>query len=82
MANKSTRAVRRRIEFDDEMWHALRLLSADSGKPLQGLADEAFRDLLVKHHRPANLREALRRSARMQPANDAKPARAVRRLTT
>ena len=29
----------------------------------QELADEAFRDLLKKHGRPASLKEALRRSA-------------------
>jgi hypothetical protein len=29
----------------------------------QELADEAFRDLLRKHGRPASLKEALRRSA-------------------
>jgi hypothetical protein len=32
-------------------------------KDFQELADEAFRDLLKKHGRPASLKEALRRSA-------------------
>ena len=40
-------------------------------KSLQDLADEAFRDLLRKHGRPATLKEALRESARRLPANDA-----------
>jgi hypothetical protein len=32
-------------------------------KDFQELADEAFRDLLKKHDRPVDLRDALRRSA-------------------
>jgi hypothetical protein len=32
-------------------------------KDFQELADEAFRDLLKKHGRPVDLKEALRRSA-------------------
>ena len=62
---------RKLIEFDAETWHALHGLSQDSMKSLQDLADEAFRDLLRKHGRPATLKEALRESARKLPANDA-----------
>jgi hypothetical protein len=62
---------RKLIEFDAETWHALHGLSQDSMKSLQDLADEAFRDLLRKHGRPATLKEALRESARRLPANDA-----------
>ena len=62
--------MRRRIEFDAETWHALHQLSLDSMKSLQELADEAFRDLLKKHRRPTTLKEMLRESARMHPAND------------
>jgi hypothetical protein len=65
------RPLRKLIEFDAETWHALRGLSQDTMKPLQDLADEAFRDLLRKHGRPATLKEALRESARRLPANDA-----------
>ena len=67
-------AVRRRIEFDRETWHALNQLGLESGKHLQDLAEEAFRDLLKKHRRPVTLRDALRESLRMQPANDRPPA--------
>jgi hypothetical protein len=62
--------IRRRIEFDTELWHALNHLSRDSGIQIHELADEAFRDLLKKHRRPITLRDALRESVRMQPAND------------
>jgi hypothetical protein len=53
----------KRVQFDDETWASLDLLAKDSMKSFQELADEAFRDLLRKHGRPASLREALRRSA-------------------
>ncbi len=71
---------RKLIAFDAETWHALHLLSKDSLKSLQELADEAFADLLRKHHRPASLKEALRDSVRRLPANDA-PARRKPRHT-
>jgi hypothetical protein len=64
------RPRRKLIAFDAETWHALRGLSQDTMKSLQDLADEAFRDLLRKHGRPATLKEALRESARRLPAND------------
>jgi hypothetical protein len=51
--------VRRRIEFDAAIWHVLNNLSLDTGKRLQDLADEAFRDLLKKYRRPVTLRDAL-----------------------
>ena len=76
---KDAPSRRKRISFDDETWHALHQLSLDSMRSLQELADEAFRDLLRKHHRPVTLRDALRQSVRMQPANDLRPARAARR---
>jgi hypothetical protein len=37
------------IGFDPETWQGLDVLSRDSGKDLQALADEAFGDLLAKH---------------------------------
>ena len=74
-AGRNAGAVRKRIEFDAETWHALHRLSLDSMKSLQELADEAFRDLLKKHRRPTTLKEMLRESARSHPANDHGPAR-------
>ena len=53
----------KRVQFDDETWHHIDLLGKDQMKDFQELADEAFRDLLKKHDRPASLKEALRRSA-------------------
>ena len=62
----------KRIQFDDETWHALDLLAHDRMQDFQELADEAFRDLLVKHGRPTDLKTALRRSAGIKAEN--KPA--------
>ena len=52
----------KRVQFDDETWHALNLLAHDQMKEFQELADEAFRDLLRKHGRPTDLKSALRQS--------------------
>jgi hypothetical protein len=60
----------KRIQFDDETWHAIDLLSKDSMKDFQELADEAFADLLHKHRRPVGFKAALKQSVRDVPAND------------
>lgn len=65
--------IRKIIAFDAETFSALKLLASDRTSTLQELADEAFRDLLKKHGRPTNLREALRKSLRTIPANDTHP---------
>jgi len=61
---KSPEVRRKLVGFDEEVWHALNLLSRESMKSLQELADEAFRDLLHKYKRPTDLKAALRESAR------------------
>ena len=53
----------KRVQFDDETWRQIDLLGRDQMKDFQELADEAFRDLLKKHGRPVDLKDALRRSA-------------------
>ena len=42
---------------------ALTQLSRDRSESIQDLADEAFADLLEKHGVPADLKDALRKSA-------------------
>ena len=71
--------VRRRIELDDRVWHALQHLCLETGQGLQDIADEAFRDLLRKKRRPVSLYEGLRESLRMIPANE-QPKATVHRL--
>jgi hypothetical protein len=51
------------VGFDAETWQALNLLSRESVKTFQELADEAFRDLLHKYGWPTDLKAALRESA-------------------
>ena len=53
----------KRVQFDDETWRQIDLLGRDQMKDFQELADEAFRDLLKKHGRPVDQKDALRRSA-------------------
>jgi hypothetical protein len=60
----------KRVQFDDETWHAVDLLAKDSMKDFQELADEAFADLLKKHRRPVGVKAALKQSLRESPAND------------
>ena len=52
----------KRVQFDDETWQAVDLLARDRMMAFQELAEEAFRDLLRKHDRPADLKSALRQS--------------------
>jgi hypothetical protein len=69
-AAREGHAVRKIVELDSETWRALEGLARDRLASIQELADEAFRDLLKKHHRPVTLREALKARARSMPAND------------
>jgi hypothetical protein len=64
MAKKPTEGRRKLVEFDAQTWHALNLLSRESMKSFQELADEAFRDFLHKQGRPTDLKSALRESAK------------------
>jgi hypothetical protein len=66
--------IGKRVQFDDETWAAINLLRQEKRRSFQQLADEAFRDLLEKHHRPADLKTQLRESV----AADAKPAKQSR----
>ena len=60
---------RKLIAFEPDILRALELLARDRMQDFQELADEAFRDVLKKHHRPVTLKEALKQSTRT-PAND------------
>jgi hypothetical protein len=73
-------ATRRKvITLDEGVLQALELLSRDTRRPLDELADQAFRELLKKLKRPAALDEALRASLRTEPANDPGPRTKRRR---
>jgi hypothetical protein len=66
---------RKLIGFDADTLQALELLARDKRQSLQALADEAFDDLLAKHHRPRGFKAALKESARRGPANENRPPR-------
>ncbi len=65
----------KRVQFDDETWQQVDLLGRDQMKDFQELADEAFRDLLKKHGRPFDLKDALRRSASASAAGRPQPSK-------
>jgi hypothetical protein len=52
----------KRVQFDDETWQAIDAVASRQGKSFQELADEAFKDLLKKHHQPVGLKAALKES--------------------
>ena len=58
-------AMRKLIAFDDETASQLTQLGRDRMATLQELADEAFADLLKKHGVPIDLKDALRKSAKV-----------------
>jgi hypothetical protein len=64
--------IGKRVQFDEETWAAVNLLRQERRRSFQQLADEAFRDLLEKHHRPADLKTQLRESAGLAPTKPRK----------
>jgi hypothetical protein len=64
--------VGKRLEFDDATWAAINLMRQERRRSFQQLADEAFADLLAKHHRPVDLKSQLRASLGEPPS---KPVR-------
>jgi hypothetical protein len=71
VARKPTEVRRKLVEFDAETWHGLNLLTRESMKSFQELADEAFRDLLRKYGRPTELKTALREITRSSTTSHA-----------
>ena len=71
--------IGKRIAFDRATFMALDLYARDSMKSFQELADEAFADLLAKHGRPVDLKEALRQSTRTMGANDNPPGKPAKK---
>jgi hypothetical protein len=50
----------KRVQIDDETWHALDLLARYRRVKFQTLAEEAFIDVLRKHNRPIQLKSVSR----------------------
>ena len=62
--------MRKLIAFDDDTFDKLRQLARYRMATFQELADEAFADLLKKHGIPIDLKDALRKSARLAAKSD------------
>jgi hypothetical protein len=65
--------LRKLIAFDDETFAKLKELARGRMASFQELADEAFADLLKKHGVPVDLKDALRKSARLSATQADKP---------
>lgn len=57
--------MRKLIAFDEDTFDKLTQLGRDRMGTIQELADEAFADLLKKHGIPIDLKDALRKSAKV-----------------
>ncbi len=57
-------SVGKRIVLDQATWQLLDLLARDRMMTFQELADEALLDVLRKHGRPYDTRDALKKSAK------------------
>jgi hypothetical protein len=71
--------MRKLIAFDDDTFDKLKQLARDRMGTFQELADEAFADLLKKHGIPIDLKDALRKNARLAAASDGKSSRRTSR---
>jgi non-homologous end joining protein Ku len=71
--------VRKLIAFDEDTFDKLRQLARDRMATFQELADEAFADLLKKHGIPIDLKDALRKSVRLDQAASKQGARQRKR---
>jgi hypothetical protein len=65
LARKNRPSMRKLIAFDEDTFDKLKQLGRDRMATFQELADEAFADLLKKHGIPIDLKDALRKSARL-----------------
>jgi hypothetical protein len=74
--------LRKLIDFDDDTLDKLTRLARDRMATFQELADEAFADLLKKHGIPIDLKDALRKSARLSESATPKKAGSKTRKTT
>ena len=69
-------SVGKKITLDPATWQSLDLLARERMMTFQELADEALLDVLRKHGRPYDTRDAFRRSARLAQANENKAEKA------
>jgi hypothetical protein len=77
VAPAASRLTGNRVQFNSETWNAINLMRQERRRSFQQLAEEAFRDLLTKYHRPQDLKAQLRESVKASvPPRKAKPRQA------
>src|SRR5262245_29539398 len=64
----------KRVQFEHETWQAIDAVASQRGKTFRDRADEAFKDLLKKHHQSVGLK-AVRAWAPAANCAAAKPSR-------
>ena len=69
---KNPDTIGKKITLDQSTWQSLDLLARERMMTFQELADEALLDVLRKHGRPYDTRDAFKRSARLAQANENK----------
>jgi hypothetical protein len=74
--------MRKLIAFDEDTFDKLRQLGRDRMATFQELADEAFADLLKKHGIPIDLKDALRKSARVSTQAGERSGKAAAKRAT
>jgi non-homologous end joining protein Ku len=79
MDRSEVSGMRKLIAFDDDTFDKLKQLARDRMATFQELADEAFADLLKKHGIPIDLKDALRKSARLAAEPKSETAKASRK---
>jgi hypothetical protein len=52
----------KRVQFDEETWHAVQAIARLTGKSFQEVASAAFADFLKKHNQPVGFKAALEAS--------------------
>jgi hypothetical protein len=63
------------VKMDEQLRTELDVLAKSRKETIQELTLEAIRDLLKKYGRPANLLDALKKSARKEPLTQGEPAK-------
>ncbi len=73
--------IGKRVQFHEETYAAIDVLRAERRRSFQQLADEAFADLLAKHHHPADLKSQLKESTKPTPTPTPTPTKKPKRLS-
>jgi hypothetical protein len=65
----------KRVQFDQATMQAIEAVMTREGLRFEQLADEAFKDVLKKHHQPVGLMASLRESVESRKGTKRKKSR-------